>query len=458
MLSEMGRRLRCGFGANVYGQGIVILIQLVGVPILLHAWGLKMYGEWLILSAIPVYLSMTDLGFSKSAGNDMAARGGRGDFAGMLCVFQSLAILVYSVAALGIILAAVLLTALPLHEWLDLSRLSASDVRWILWLLAAEVLVKLTDGVSHAGYRANGDYAFHTSVYYTTSFVQQSSIWLLASLGYTPVVAALSSLLVRCIVTPSVARILVVRHPHLRFGVTHASMSVIKALVRPALANLAIPLAQATNTQGFVLVIGALLGPTAVVIFSTQRTLTRLTLQMVISVCQALEPELARAWGAGNQDLLRRLYVRGFALAFWLGFASMIALYAIGPWILEFWTGGHVHMDHILFKWLLLSAFVSVLWYSGLNLLRAVNRHLRAAVWYVGGALVSILLAALLLQVSGRLANAGLASLFMDGLMAIYLIGVTTRFIQISPSRLLLTVLDLPNLVNVFFGRAFHGN
>ena len=61
------RRILHGLGANAYGQLVVIVIQLAGVPILLRAWGMQLYGEWLILAAIPTYLSMADLGFSQSA-------------------------------------------------------------------------------------------------------------------------------------------------------------------------------------------------------------------------------------------------------------------------------------------------------------------------------------------------------------------------------------------------------
>ena len=56
------RRILHGLGANAYGQLVAIVIQLAGVPILLHAWGTQLYGEWLILAAIPTYLSMTDFG------------------------------------------------------------------------------------------------------------------------------------------------------------------------------------------------------------------------------------------------------------------------------------------------------------------------------------------------------------------------------------------------------------
>ena len=106
MHHHVTRRILHGLGANAYGQLVVIVIQLAGVPILLHAWGTQLYGEWLILAAIPTYLSMTDLGFSQSAGNDMTARMARGDIAGALAVFQSLSVLVYGLALAGLVLVA----------------------------------------------------------------------------------------------------------------------------------------------------------------------------------------------------------------------------------------------------------------------------------------------------------------------------------------------------------------
>ena len=90
MDSRVVLRLFKGFGASLYGQAVVVVIQLAGVPILLSQWHAVLYGEWLILFAIPAYLSLGDLGFSLSAANDMTARVGRQDRAGALTVFQSL--------------------------------------------------------------------------------------------------------------------------------------------------------------------------------------------------------------------------------------------------------------------------------------------------------------------------------------------------------------------------------
>src|SRR5205823_6843927 len=108
------RRIAKGFGANAYDQVVTVIIQIVGVPILLHAWGAQLYGEWLILFAIPAYLSMTDLGFSQSAGNDMTARVARGDRNGALGVFQSLNLLILVVTVVGLFCVAVAASTLPL--------------------------------------------------------------------------------------------------------------------------------------------------------------------------------------------------------------------------------------------------------------------------------------------------------------------------------------------------------
>jgi len=414
------QRLLKGFGANIYGQGIVIVVQLAGVPILLRYWGPQLYGEWLILFAIPSYLSMTDLGFSQSAGNDMTARVARGDRAGALTIFQSLGALVFFLVVAGLVLVAAATTLLPLGSWIHFVGLSTLQVRWVLWLLAAEVLVRLTEGISQAGFRANGDYALGASIYASTLLAQYASVWLLAALGLRPVAAAAAFLAIRAMVTPAVALLLVRRHPWLRFGFGQARFARLRKLVRPALANTGLPLAQALNVQGMVLVVGATLGPIAVVTFSTLRTLTRLALQLMFSVSHAAEPELASAYGRGADVLLRTLYLHVLRGGFWLALAATLVLTLTGSWVINFWTGGKVIMDSALFHWFLISALVSALWYGSLTLLKAANGHLRAAVIFAASAGTSLVVAAALLKATGNLASAGMSLLVMDTAMALY--------------------------------------
>lgn len=444
--SVKSRFLR-GFGANIYGQLVVVAIQLVGVPILLYGWGVQLYGEWLILFAIPSYLSLTDLGFSQSAANDMCARMVRGDRAGALAVFQSLLVLVFGAAAVGIVVVSAVLWLLPAGDWFHFTVLSNGEIRWVLWLLAAEILVRLTEGSSHAGFRAGGEYGLHVSIYFTTMLVQYAGIWCAALLGYGPVTAATMYLVVRVAASSSVAILLLRRHRWLHYGMAHAHFGELQRLLKPALANISLPLAQAVNIQGMVLVVGTVLGPLAVVVFATLRTLTRLALQGVTTVSNALEPELAFAWGARDKPLLRRLYMYGIGYSFWLSLVAAVALYFLGTWILVIWTHDKVAMNVVLFDWLLLSCVIGAFWYSGLILRKAANLHLRAAIWYVAASLASVALAAVLVHLTGRLSDAGLALLMTDAVMAVYILSTTKQLIDLSFPRVLAQMFDLPALL-----------
>ena len=58
----MINRLFKGIGANFLGQAINIASKIVLVPLFLLAWGADIYGEWLLLSSMVAYLSLTEMG------------------------------------------------------------------------------------------------------------------------------------------------------------------------------------------------------------------------------------------------------------------------------------------------------------------------------------------------------------------------------------------------------------
>ena len=82
-------RLIRGIGASALGPIVTSAIQLGSVPLLLHAWGVAKYGDWLLLSAIPSYLTFSGLGFGDSSGSEMTMSVAGRDRAGALATFQS---------------------------------------------------------------------------------------------------------------------------------------------------------------------------------------------------------------------------------------------------------------------------------------------------------------------------------------------------------------------------------
>src|SRR5580700_3331050 len=118
-----GRLLR-GFGATALGPVVTAIIQLGTVPLLLHAWGAAKYGDWLILSAIPSYLGLSDLGFGDASGSDMTMRVAAGDRKGAIETFQSSWALLSIVSLCVGLLATICVWHVPWHQWVKLATLT----------------------------------------------------------------------------------------------------------------------------------------------------------------------------------------------------------------------------------------------------------------------------------------------------------------------------------------------
>src|ERR1700720_4111593 len=119
--SRLRQGLMWGFGATSLGPGVTALIQLGSVPILLHVWGVARYGDWLLLSAIPSYLTLTDLGFGDASGSEMSMRVAANDRKRALETFQSSWVLVTVVSFVILLLASAVVWRIPWQSWLRLS-------------------------------------------------------------------------------------------------------------------------------------------------------------------------------------------------------------------------------------------------------------------------------------------------------------------------------------------------
>ena len=150
--SGIRRRILKGFGAQGFSQAVQIFICLAEVPLLLTFWGTQLYGEWLMLSAIPVYMSISDGGFAGAACREMTIRGGAGDKTGVRAVFQSTWLLLLVVSIAAGLLAFGFVQAAPLEDWLGFSVMKGLEIRFVLLLLVAHVLVGFQGGLLNGGF------------------------------------------------------------------------------------------------------------------------------------------------------------------------------------------------------------------------------------------------------------------------------------------------------------------
>lgn len=416
--SGLKSKLMRNLGANAYGQLVTIIIQLASVPLFIHYWGIELYGEWLILSAIPAYLSLSDIGFASVAANDMTMRVAKGDQQGTLEVYQSIFLFIFGVMSLIGSAMALLIFNFPIGHLFSVSHISAEQTAQVLFVLMLYVFVGLQGAIFMAGFRAIGRYAFGMILNNSIRLAEWGGSIFALVLGGNLLVVALTTLIIRLLGTISLWVVLRVQASWLTIGLHDASWQRVRILFKPAMAFMAFPLGLALSLQGMVLVVGALLGPASVALFSAYRTLTRVLVQMITMLNQAIWPEASAAYGIGKMDVVINLHRKGSSVTFWVALACVVALGLTGELIIAVWTRHAFEPNHTLLALLLATTLVNVLWQTSWVILMATNNHQKISFTFITTAIAGLVLSLLLIPQFG-INGVGLA-LFISELPMLY--------------------------------------
>jgi O-antigen/teichoic acid export membrane protein len=425
--SSVNERLLKGAGAQGFAQAVRVIIRLAEVPLFLAFWGTQLYGEWLIVAAIPAYFALGDLGFIGTASRDITIRAGAGDRAGALSVFQSTWVLVLSISLGAALLAGLAATVIPFESWFRIETIGANELATVILILAVHVFVSFQAGLLYGGYCAEGRYGFGTLLDSITQFIEFGGVAIAVVLGGGPVQAA-SGLLAGRIIGLVLMRVALLRvAPWLHYGWSVARQEHVKRLFGPAIASVAFPLGNALNIQGMRLVVGVSLGPVMVAVFSTLLTLSRVGLQVTHSVSRLIEPELGLAFGRGDRGSFRLIIRRSCQVTWWGGLVICLTLWLTGEELLGVWTHDQIAMEWPLFAFLLVAVALNAFWYAALGAAYATNRYGRIALGYILVYGIGALILAYLSMQFISLAGAGAALALVEFAMAVLVIPAALR-------------------------------
>jgi O-antigen/teichoic acid export membrane protein len=380
----MRRRVIAGMGANSIGMVVSIGIQLVSLPLFLHYWDAATYGVWLMLSAIPAYLSMADVGMVTAAGNKMTMAMGGGDHLTANRVFQSAQLF------MTIVCGAIALVAVPVILFAPLPWVQNFDQRLALAALCAGVLVALFGGLSEAIFKSTKRYPLGTLM----SNAVRVGEWLGSMIGLfvfgSFAAVALGGLIVRLIGTAISAKVASSGECQIHWGTAAAHKQEIREMVKPAASFMAFPLANALSFQGLTLLVGVLFGPAAVAIFNTYRTIARLAVQVTAIFSHALWPEFSHLFGQGGAAAIQTMYKRSALLGIAQSVMLSLALYFVSPLLLKYWTHGAIAFVPQLMILMLLYAAAGGAWHIPRVFLMATNQHTDLAYWSLTAGILSV--------------------------------------------------------------------
>jgi len=357
--------------------------QLLLVPILVTAWSTELYGEWLIISAIPIFLSLSDFGFVLAGSNELARRASMEDKNSVQDFYNVYSVYFQRWSLVIVLILAVCSFLLPLKKLMGLHLLSSLETSSIFFLLSLVALISQNSLTLFAGLRAKGKthYGLWIRVIQALFQILLSFIliWLLES---TPIVLASGMFLL------SLASYWLEWFLLKRLGVSQKANIFLplknkiqmRAYFSMGLEMMLIPLAQALIMQGSIILIGELLGPVYAVLFATHRTLTRLSSSVLQVFSNPLMAEAGLMQDSKDKKLLTKIVCLLSRVTFWLSILIFIGFMLFAEWIYTLWVQDKIDFDFNLIVILLIGVVAESLWRIIASVRMGSNRH-RSIAW-----------------------------------------------------------------------------
>jgi O-antigen/teichoic acid export membrane protein len=372
------RRITSALAASAFGPIVNVGAQILLTPLFFLHWGAEKYGEWLLLSGIPTYLAIADAGIGSAAGNEMTIRAGTGDIGGAQRTFRGSMMVSAGAAAIAIVIGLGLAGFVVGTDFFHLKVLGGFYGGEIVVILSAYVGLNFVSGVVFSAYRCCGRNAAGIVYANSSRLFEALILGVMLIAAASPLDAAVAMLVIRIFSLLIQSLGLRKTCPWLFKPYSAPDITIIRRLIKPAIAFLAFPLSNAVLLQGTLLIIGAAtIDGSEIAIFSAFRTLARLPIQLTNILNASVWPEISLAFAGGNIRLLRLLHSTTVAAATYGALAASAILWLFGRAIITLWLHGRVQYDGILLMGLLLATVISAIWNASSIVLYATNRHAR---------------------------------------------------------------------------------
>jgi O-antigen/teichoic acid export membrane protein len=385
-------RVAKGLGALSLGSVITLLAQLTIVPVAMHGWGAKRYGEWATLAALVGTLNLMDLGLQNFVVNRLCASYARDDRAEFLRTLHSALVLLVPLVTgiLGLILFCVSLV--PLGSLLKLTTVSGKYLAAVVLMLSFEPLLGVSVGILGGIYRATGRLARGAMVANCRSLILLCITLALiahhASFLSVALARACAAIAVTCFFLGDLGRL----YSWIGLWPSQGDFAEGLRMIMPSMYFLLIPVANYLGNELIIFIIQRFLGGVEVSRYSTHRIAIGAARMASTLLAVAVWPELTMVHARGHYDRLERMHRLFSRCNFWL-VAGCIALTCAGlPLVYGIWTARQLVLDPWTLGILALRTVLWGSWSTSMTLLLSINHQEPVA----GSLLVSALVAGLL--------------------------------------------------------------
>ena len=391
-------RMLHGTGAGAVAYGLGIVSNLLLLPLYLRFWSVAVYGEWMALYSVVMYLGNLDFGVTAAAINEATMAFARKDWDTFKRVQGTAWATSLLIAGIGSVLVIALsLFYFHVNRWLGLTVINQHDARFVFCGLSIALLANIPGRQLIAVYSAIGKFATYQWLYNAFAMFSVVVTAVALSVGADPValaaVIAVTTLLTILFAAWFIGREDAGLLPKIR----DANWRTARSLAAPTGQFGLSMIATALSVQGPIVIISRALGGPAVALFTTTRTVANVVRQTLTVLRAPLRPEFSAASAQPSKDALRRLFRIAVSVDVTIAVSLTAVLWSGGVWLIRFWSHGRIHPDpmllHLLLITFMLEGFLQILAIAGWS----TNRFHAWSLGQLATAVISLILAIALL-------------------------------------------------------------
>ena len=431
--------------AALFQKGIKVAEQLLLIPFFIHYWGAEYYGEWITLTIIPSFLALSEFGFGTATANSFLIKYAEGEKKAAADIAKTgVRIMTYLVVG-AIVISSGIILLLNTTGVLSHSVLPANEAVFaVIVLLIAKIIgfyQQIFEAYYRAARRASMSINFQTII--AGANILGGTIVLMS--GGKIMAFALVALCVSVVVYPLYV-FFAIRTLKLNKEVKgEYDKSLVKGLIHIGFGHFLSPIWQAIYYQGSTFVVRIILGPVAVTIFNTVRTLIRSSSQAFAMVIIATYPDFQFELNAGNKPKAIRIFLHTLGINIIIAIAFSVFILVFGKEFYSLWTGKQLVVESGVWIAFTASIVFYALWFTFSFIFEALNKPYTYTLASLVCAIISIGISWVLSH-QYNLVGAAIANLCFDIMMCLYLVPKGAKKMESSVTSMLRnSILELKN-------------
>ena len=415
--------------AQVGNRIVRICDQLLLVPFFLTMWGASYYGEWLTISIIPSVLAFSDLGFGTAVSNNFVLAYTSGDKQRASNTYITGILTITITILLGILLSFIVIFSAWKGNLLSKSEIDPGEIIVSLIFLMGSRLICFYSQLFEGFFRAKQKAALAFNLY-TIDGILKICFGLISLLsGYKIVGYSIFQFVESLIFNVFYAFWAIHIVKDLPKG--HAVLNIAIATLKNGFGFMLTPIWQSLYMQGSTFAVRLILGPSAVAIFNTVRTVCKSVNAIFATVNGAIFPEIQIAFGKGDKNTIKRIYIFAMQFVFIAGVLGTVFLMFFGQQLYSLWTHNVLELSTSVWLIFMVGIPLNALWWTAGTIFRAINQPLKFSMFGFISALISTISSYVLAIIFG-LDGAAIGYVIMDIVMLFLIMPLSCKVIDIQ--------------------------